>query len=57
MINEEESKIGKALRNAMNTEFGNMSSQVGGNDFLTSANSMLKGIQEDDEIEEKWSQK
>lgn len=57
MINEEESKIGKALRNAMNTEFGNMSSQVGGNDFLTSANSMLKGIQEDDEIEEKWSEK
>ena len=57
MINEEESQIGKNLRNAMNTEFGNMASQVGGSEFLTSANNMLKGIQEDEELEEKWSEK
>jgi len=57
MINEEESKIGKALRNAMGNEFGALSSQMSGTEFLTSANSMLKGIQEDDDIEEEWSEK
>ena len=57
MINEEESNIGKSLRNAMTNEFGNMASQMSGTEFLSSANSMLKGIQEDDELEEKWSEK
>ena len=57
MINEEESKIGKALRTAMGNEFGALASQMSGTEFLTSANSMLKGIQEDDDIEEEWSEK
>lgn len=57
MINEEESKIGKALRNAMGNEFGALASQMSGTEFLTSANSMLKGIQEDEEVEEEWSEK
>ncbi len=57
MINEEESKFGKSLRDAMSSEIGALSSQMSGSEFLMSANSMLKGIQEDDELEEKWSEK
>jgi len=57
MINEEESKIGKSLRAAMTNQFGDMASKMSGTEFLSSANSMLKGIQEDEELEEKWSEK
>ena len=57
MINEEESKIGKQLRNAMNNEFGALASQISGTEFLSSANSMLKDIKEDGDVNEKWSEK
>jgi hypothetical protein len=57
MINEEESQIGKNLRNAMANEFGALSSQMSGTEFLSSANSMMKGIQEEDELEEEGSEK